>query len=64
MRASKAISSLAALLLMMTGMTAAAQQPGVADKAGAGFASARTSQLDHDRGFGVPAAELRRGGNA
>ena len=36
----------------------------VANPAAAGYASARTSQLDHDRGLSVPPAELRRSGNA
>ncbi len=41
-----------------------AARAGLANKAGANTASARTPQLDHDRGLSVSAAEFRRGGNA
>jgi hypothetical protein len=41
---------------MMTGLAAAAQtaRAGVANKAGANIAFAWSSQLDHDRGLGIP----------
>ncbi len=36
----------------------------LANTGGPGYAVARTSQLDHDRGLGIPAAKLRGRGNA
>ena len=65
MRTAKAVFSLFTLLLMMTGLTAAAQPaPDWQTRLGANTALARTPQLDHDRGLSVSAAEFRRGGNA
>ena len=64
MRTAKAVFSLFTLL-MMTGLTAAAQPaPDWQTRLGQILPSARTPQLDHDRGLSVSAAEFRRGGNA